>query len=491
MRRALCAAVCAIAGAGSATLGHSPVAKASVAPSPSAQMPAGCDPSLPVVAHRAGGAAVAPPTGDTLPIACASQTGYPTSETTLAVTGAGSLIFSPAKTENSLARSTNGGGTWRLTTPITEQPTGFWNTVDPDVVVDRHTGRVFWSHATGPVRDETALPQVNPLPQGAGFYLAAAQGFQVYSSSDDGLTWTTADYSTAPTGDWEKLAVGPPVAGGAQPTGYPDMVYLCANSPLEVSGPGRLCYKSLDGGHSFTIAGYASPSASNPPDTCPPLNFDPPVVDSGGVVYQPVTCQQADYVLLSKDEGSTYSWIPVPGAPTGSVDSGPHLQLAVDDADNLYGLEQTAGLTYLIVSRDHARTWSAPMMVAGPGLTNVSLPALSAGADGHVAITYYASADPNAQLHTAYITQTADALDPRPLFYTGALNDPRQPIFHDYGLQDAPRADFIGGSYDQAGQNFWAGVVKQLGPPDSNENIPTVGLAGTLQFSSTTPLSLP
>jgi len=456
-----------------------------------AQTPAGCDPALPVVAHRAGGAVVPLPAGDTLPVACTSQTGYPTSETTLAVTSTGALIFSPAGTENSMARSPDGGVTWSLTTPATEQPTGFWNTVDPFVIADRRTGRVFWSHATGPVRDETALPQVSPLPQGLGFYAAAAQGFQVYSSSDDGQSWSTADYSTAPTGDWEKLAVGPAPSGAAQPTGYPDVVYLCANSPLEVSGPGRLCYKSLDGGHTFAIAGYASPTASNPQDVCPPLNFEAPVVDSAGAMYQPVTCQRADYLVISRDEGSTYTWVPVPGAPTGSADSGPYLQLATDHADNLYGLWQAGGLIYLTVSRDHGQTWSQPMMVAGPGLTGVSLSALSAGAAGQVAITYYAGPDSNATQLSAYVTQTADALDPQPLLYTGALNDPAHPIFHDYGLPDAPRADFVGGAYDQAGTGYWAGVVKQLGPPDSNQNVPTVGLVGALQWGATTPVGLP
>jgi hypothetical protein len=464
------------------------------APSALAQTIPGCDPSLPVVAHHTGGAIVQLPAGDALPVACAVQTGYPTSETTLAITGSGTLIFSPAQTENSMARSVDVGASWTLTKPKVEQPTGFWNTVDPDVITDWRTGRVFWSHATGPVRDETALPQVNPLPQGAGFYLAAAQGFQVYSSRTDGRSWTTADYSTAPTGDWEKLAVGPPPAastGAPRPSGYRDVVYLCANSPLEVSGPGRLCYRSLDGGRTFAIAGYASPSAGQPQDVCPALNFDPPVVDSSGTLYQPVTCQQSAYIVVSRDEGSTYSWVPVPGAPTGSVDSGPYLQLAVDHADNLYGLWQKDGLIYLIVSRDHGRTWSDPMMVAAPGLKNVSLPSLSAGAAGHIAITYYASADPGAQLLSAYITETADALDPQPLFYSGALNDPSQPIFHDYGLPDAPRADFIGGAYDSAGSSFWAGAVRQLGPPDSNEDIPTTGYVGTLEVLGTTPSSLP
>jgi hypothetical protein len=450
--------------------------------------PAGCNKSSPVVAHRAGGVVVKLPAGSTLPVACGVQTGYATSESTLAIAGDGTLVYSPAETENSMARSTDGGATWQITYPAVEQPTSFWNTVDPDVVADRRTGWVFWSHATGPVRNEGSLPD------NSGFWLAAAYGFQVYRSSDNGRTWGTADYSTAPTGDWEKVFVGPPPpasTGAAQPVGYPDVVYLCANSPLEVSGPGRLCYKSLDGGQTFQIAGYASPTASNPADICPPLNFNTGVVDSSGATYQPVDCERSAYVLVSRDEGANYTWIPVPNAPTGTPISGTNLKLAIDDANNLYAIWTANGLLYMAVSGNHAQTWSAPMMIAAPGVGNVDLPAVAAGAPGDVAVTYYASKDPSAQLETAYITQTADGTDPRPLFYSGAINDPAHPIFHDYGLSDSPRADFVGGSFDSAGTHFWAGVVKQLGPPDSNGYIQTTGYVGTLRFSSSTPAVVP
>jgi hypothetical protein len=432
-----------------------------------------------VVAHHAGGVVVKLP-GSALPVACGVETGYATSESTLAVSGDGTLIYSPAETENSMARSTGDGATWQITYPAVEQPTSFWNTVDPDLVVDRRTGWVFWSRATGPVRNEGSLPG------NAGFWLAAASGFQVYRSSDNGRSWGTADYSTAPTGDWEKVFVGPPPPvsiGAEQPVGYRDVVYLCANSPLEVSGPGRLCYKSLDGGATFAVAGYESPTASNPPDVCPPLNFNTGVVDSAGTIYTPVDCEHSAYVLVSRDEGASYTWIPEPGAPTGTAISGTNLKLAVDDADNLYAIWTANGVLYLAVSRDHARHWSAPMMISAPGVGQVDLPAIAAGAAGHVAVTYYASQDPSAQLETAYITQTADATDPRPLFYSGAINEPAHPIFHDYGLSDSPRADFVGGSYDPAGTQFWAGVVEQLGPPDSGGYIQTTGYAGTLWFA--------
>ncbi|HEV7584781.1 MAG TPA: sialidase family protein [Solirubrobacteraceae bacterium] len=449
---------------------------------------AGCSRLLPVVAHRAGGTIVKLPKGARLPVACASETGYATSESSLTVTPRGVLVYSPAQSENSMARSLDAGATWNLTSPAVAQPTSFWNTVDPYVISDRRTGRVFWAHATGPVRNEGGLPEE------AGFWLAAAYGFQVYSSSDDARSFTTADYQTAPTGDWEKVFVGPPPApstGAAQPVGYPDVVYLCANSPLEVSGPGRLCYKSLDGGTTFTPAGYTSPTASNPADVCPPLNFNTGVVDSQGTMYQPVNCEHSAYVVVSRDEGASETWIPQGDAPTGTPISGTNLQLAVDQADNLYAIWTAGGVLYSAISRDHAQSWGAPTVVSAPGVQNVQRPAIAAGAAGHLAVTYYASKEPSAQLLSAFITQTADALDAQPLYYSGALNNPAAPIFHDAGLSGgSPRTDFVGGSYDPAGNVFWAGVVKQLGPP-TNRQTPTTGYVGTLRFSSSTPVSLP
>ena len=439
-------------------------------------LPPGCRPRLPVVAHLAGARRVR----TTRPVvACGAPTGYATSESTIAVTGNGALIYSPAESENSMVRSTDAGATWTITYPRTEQPTSFWNTVDPDLVSDPRTGWVFWSHATGPVRNEGSLPQ------GSGFYLAAAQGFQVYSSRDNGRSWRTADYSTAPTGDWEKVFVGrprPSSTGAPQPKGYPDLVYLCANSPFEVAGPGRMCYRSLDGGRTFSIAGYVSPSAGEPADTCPPLNFNTGVVGPDGTIYQPVDCQQSAYVVVSRDEGGSYTWLPMAEAPTGTVDSGTNLKLAIDAAGNLYAVWTTDGHVYLSVSTDRARTWGRAMMVTAPGVHDVDLPAIAAGAAGHVGLVYYATTRRSASMLTAYITQTADATASRPLFYSGAINNPAHPIFHDYGLSDAPRADFVGGAFNPAGTVFWAGVVKQFGPPDHSGHIRTTGWVGRLVF---------
>jgi hypothetical protein len=426
-------------------------------------------------------------------MSCGLATGYATSESTIAVVGRGVVLYSPAETENSLARSTNAAGTWQLTYPASEQPTSFWNTVDPDLVSDPRTGWLFWAHATGPVRNEGSLPALGPIPRSAGFYLAAAQGFQVYTSRDHGRSWSTADYSTAPTGDWEKVFVGPPRPAGdgaPQPEGYPDVVYLCANSPLEVSGPGRLCYRSLDGGRTFAIAGYVSPSPSEPQDVCPPLNFNAGVVDRQGVIYQPVDCQHSAYVVVSRDEGATYRWLPMAQGPTGTATSGTNLKLAVDSAGNLYAVWTAHGLVYLSVSTDQARTWRRAMMVSAPDVHDDQLPAIAAGGPGRVGIVYYGTTRRAASMFSAYITQSADATDRRPLFYSGPINDPAHPIFHDYGLSDYPRTDFIGGGFDRAGRTFWAGVVKQFGPPNSQTYIRTTGWVGRLLFNRRTPLRI-
>src|SRR3954454_18099386 len=73
---------------------------AACAPASAATYGPGCDPSLPVVAHHAGGRAADMPSPR--PVACAADTGYDSSESTIAVTNAGAVVYSPAQNENSV-----------------------------------------------------------------------------------------------------------------------------------------------------------------------------------------------------------------------------------------------------------------------------------------------------------------------------------------------------------------------------------------------------
>jgi hypothetical protein len=445
----------------------------------------GCHPGWPVWAYRSGVGGMVPARVAGLPVGCGTATGYATSETTLAVTNSGTILFSPANTENSLARSTDGGRTWSLTQPSAMQYTSLWNTVDPQVTVDRRTGRVFWAHATYTEDLRWPLPDQSPAAWLVPTAVANAHGFQVYSSADAGRTWRTADYRDENTADWEKLFAGPPPqarTGAPQPSGYPDIVYLCANAPVEVSGPGRACYKSLDGGATFTSTGLEFPSAVAPMG-CPALAANTGVVGPDGTIFIPQTCLNGTYLAASSDEGTSYHWLRVPGAPPASG-LGAIAQLATDPAGDLYLLWLAADRLELTVSRDGGEHWNAPLAISPPSLHSIALPALAAGPHGEVGVIYYASASASPSELSGYISQTTGALAPQPLFYVATVNDPAHPIFDNYGDAYSPRADFVGAAYDADG-TFWGALVKQLGPPDSANRIPTTGYLARLTSRAT------
>jgi hypothetical protein len=455
------------------------VAFAALAPSTSAA--AGNPTCLwrgPVVTHHPGGAGT-PVTGWS---SCGRRMGEETSETNIVVTPKGTVLFSPARTENSLARSTNGGATWSLTYPQDEQYTALWNTTDPGLAVDRDTGRVFWIHATGATRTLPVLVSQSPLPDTVPTVLAAASGFQVYASSDEGYHWMTADYQSAPVGDWEKLMVGPPRTNASQaerPVGYPNVVYVCGNSPFEVTGPGRICYRSLDGGATFQAAGYVTPSPNAPADFCPPLAGNTGVVAPDGVLYQPISCSNGAYVAVSEDEGASYAFRLVKDAPPSNGISG-SLQLVMDRSGALYAEWVREDRLQYSVSLNQGRTWGAPVNFSAPGVHQITRPAPAAGRRGELGIAYYGSTDAKASKLTLYVTQTANALETDPLLKSAALNRPAAPIYADAGVTGAsPRADYIGAAFDDRGI-LWAGGVEQLGPPDSNKRQPTTGYVGRI-----------
>jgi hypothetical protein len=437
----------------------------------------GCHRGWPVVAYRATATGTEVAHVPRLPVSCGIATGYPTSETTLAVTSRGGIVFSPANSENTLALSVNGGGSWQLVGPTELQYTSLWNTVDPQVVLDRRTGRLFWIHTTYTEDLRWPLPDQSPASWFVPTVVANAHGFQVYRSADSGRSWRTADYSHEDTADWEKLFVGPPARGGPQPSQYPDVVYMCANAPVEVIGVGRECYRSLDGGATFTSIGYVTPSATAPGD-CPALAANTGAVGPDGTVYIPQSCAGGTYLAVSHDEGGTFNWLQVPGAPS-DTGLGAVAQLTVDAAGNLYVLWLSSDTLELVSSRDEGRTWSGALAVSPPGLHNITLPALAAGGRGQVGVVFYASTNPAAKQLSGYIAETDEAAASSPLFYAATVNNPSHPIFENYGQGTSPRADFIGGTYDRDGQ-LWGGLVEQLGPPDSGNRIATTGYVAHL-----------
>ena len=304
--------------------------------------------------------------------------------------------------------------------------------------------------------------------------LAAAAGFQVYSSGDEGRSWTTTDMQTAPMGDWEKVFVGPSRSGSGS------TVYVCGNSPFEVSGPGRLCYRSHDQGKTFTPAGYVFPSASTPA-SCPALAADNGSVGPDGTVYQPVSCSNGAYVAVSTDEGASYSWHAVPGpAGTGYGITGQGFQVAADVGGTVWASWMSGDQLLLSRSRDHGVHWTLLGDVAAPGTHGVQLAHLASGAAGVVGLVYCAAGKGQTAL-TPWITQTSEGAVARPVFVSGPLTDPLHPTFTNYGLTGSSRrADYLGAAFDSRGR-LSAAVVRQTSAPRSDGTIGTLGLVGHLQ----------
>ncbi|MGH2729457.1 MAG: hypothetical protein ACRDJI_02490, partial [Actinomycetota bacterium] len=89
-------------------------------------------------------------------------------------------------------------------------------------------------------------------------------------------------------------------------------------------------------------------------------------------------------------------------------------------------------LPYLAVSRNGGKSWDDPMMIGPPGLQRSSLPAIDIGADGKIAMTYAGSETTGKNekkwVWNGYITMTADALASNPVFYTGTVSAPSDPL---------------------------------------------------------------
>ena len=448
-----------------------------VAPSSEAKKADAC--ASTTVTHKPGGEVL-----KTKPArhACGFETGYYTGETGIAVTKKGSIWFSAADWEWAMVHSTDNGRTWKReaaggpqampgcrvgTTPATcEDSEAAKNSTVADAFlwVDPATGKLFWSKTYG---------------------LAVCSSLSM--TPDDGKTWQATPQFACPGADYEKIAGGPAPAGGAKPVGYPSVLYTCTNGPVPffVVGPARPCYKSLDGGKTWNLAGAPLPSPLAP--GC--LHFqEPQQVGPDGTLYLPISCTSSNAtapvrVGISKDEGQTWSYVAV---PTGEVGNGAGLiggvTMAVDQARNLYVVWRgTDQRPYLSVSTDQGATWHGPMSIALKGVTSGGpTPQVVAQKAGHIAIGYYGWTKDAGHLN-GYLMESFDATAKSPTLHTGLLNDPKKPLYFPVDSGTLPRNDYLGVAMGPDGTP-WVGLVKLLSTkPDSEGYIPSTGFAGHLE----------
>ncbi|MGH2809160.1 MAG: sialidase family protein [Actinomycetota bacterium] len=390
--------------------------------------------------HRAGAILKGAPTGSSR----LHRLGVGAGEPTLGVTKKGTIFYQAFDGPPIVMRSTDGGRKWKDVSPTIGDRKRHPETLDPYLWVDYDTGRVFTYD----------------------FFFGCSE---LSWTDDEGETWTTTLLNCG-LQDHQNLFTGPPVTS---PTvGYPNIVYSCSNQAgVTIYEVAAQCLKSLDGGLTWVPTGepaYVTDMQEENDLGIP--GYCHGAIGHGfagpdGTVYIPKGLCGQPFVSISHDEGATWERVQVAknGVPQTTIGVYEHeASVAADAEGNVYYFWMSYNrLPYLAVSRDKGQTWSKPIPVGPPNLREATLPHLTVGGPGKVAVVYYGSTnspgkpfpqnddckdkmvecfsnlfflnppDPKSYEKTTwngYMTVTADALSKNPTFHTATINDPDDPF---------------------------------------------------------------
>lgn len=159
---------------------------------------------------------------------------------------------------------------------------------------------------------------------------------------------------------------------------YPRTVYYCSQALADAS-----CARSDDGGLTYgpSFVVYASATTG-----CGGLHGHVQVGTDGSVYLPNKGCTGGQAVVVSEDNGVTWTVRPVPG----SVSSGSDPSVGIDAANRVY-IGYADGDTKAVVSTstNQGRTWSQPLDVGAQfGINNVVFPAVVAGSSGRAAFAF-------------------------------------------------------------------------------------------------------
>ena len=366
------------------------------------------------VAHYQDGKVVTDPAVTSkAPDARLYQVGKNAVEPTMGVTKNGQMVYTALESNTAIfvMRSADGGRTWDDASP--KLPTGqaaHRLSLDPYIWVDQWTGRIFNIDLTV-----------------ACSYLSFTDDLEV--------DWTTNPLACGrPVNDHQSLFGGPPVS--SSPVGYDNLVYYCWNDVATSS-----CSKSLDGGLTFSPTGSpafhpADDSGEEPVRDCGGLHGHGIVGDDGTVYLPKEHCTQP-WLSISRDEGLTWSHVRV---AKDTAIWGPDPSVDVDAKGNIYYVYlDEMRMPHLTVSQNGGKSWSKPVMFAAPGLTEAVHVTVDAGKPGSVAMAYYGTDDVEGKIGKrkypidkvtwdGFITMSTNVFDSNPLFYSGSVNDPKDPL---------------------------------------------------------------
>lgn len=391
----------------------------------------GCRPSQRAVAYRAGASRRLVPQPKRAPIPCLYVVSGRTSESAdVDVLSSGTILYAPL-IENSdpapaddagpavIAASGDRGTHWRTIVP---GDTNHILDVPPWMSVDPHTGRIWFA---------TVLPDLC--------------GAEISWSDDNGRSWRTNPAVGCPAMGSESVLEGPAPAGGARPSGYPHVVYYCANLN-DLSQSDLFCYRSLDGGTSFGFTG-AFPDPSPQPGCGTEHPARPGAVGAEGYLYFPVYECGSLSMAISRDEGTSWQLVPIGSFDVADLYT---TSVAVDRRGNVYlaWIEATPGssdassgggpnpateaidgegVPVLSISRDHGRHWSKPVAIGPPGLKDAQMIAIAAHGVGELAVSYLGNTN-GSPLLDGWLSETTNALAPHALWWAASTNDPATPL---------------------------------------------------------------
>ncbi len=266
---------------------------------------------------------------------------------------------------------------------------------------------------------------------GAGSKCGGESYAHITWSDDDGKTWQNpTDDTCRQLQGGMSVVEGPAPACGAKPVGYPHVVYHCGNVQDAVSPLSTHCWKSLDGGDTWTYV--------EGPNNAPNCDNERPrgrAVGPDGTFYMSIECAGKLEIATSHDEGASWQVQPLAATEGTAINRVDVSSITTDKAGNVYiawiaggaGGSRALGQPYMLISHTKGTTWGPREMVAAPGVDAVEEVGVTADRPGHVAISYLGSPD-GGQTFNGYLTESWNAQHADPTFWSAAVNDPQQPL---------------------------------------------------------------
>lgn len=418
-----------------------------LSPARSAIAGPGCPGGRSAAAYRLGGQRV--PTTSGAPRTCLVATGFGGSETQIAVTADGTLVYEPAVltpglagtgyadglpgpqpstqlSPGGLAISRDTGGSWGFAAP----GGATWVPQDDAIYVDRSTGRLFfYALSPDPVPASGTVPLQDQAPVGQAHLLASA---------DDGRTWTETALTGFVESENPRFTSAPAPAGATMPSGYPDVVYWCGNNVVKAGLPVpsyRACYRSLDGGLSWQFASilssYPLPQQSACGTNGETLQDNDPNYPEGapdGTLYAEVDCGSSTFLARSTDEAATWSLV-TRGGPVGAPVTLPaDGELRVSSNGVLFlAYQATPTSLELSMSSDHGRTWSPGRRITPPGLGTIAQWAFAERGAGQIAASYLVQRGTSSD-YDGWLTWSPNTTAADPVLWSAPLNATSSPM---------------------------------------------------------------